>query len=77
MRFPGGVQEIRFEVNIVLPAGKHGDPLHIKSFETETSNYSQDVADIWNTVSFDRLSLRTTNGRVTAKVGPLGSLYSR
>ncbi|OAX40225.1 hypothetical protein K503DRAFT_687958 [Rhizopogon vinicolor AM-OR11-026] len=67
LHFPGIGQQLRFEVNIVLPAGKHGDALHIKSFETEVSNYSQDVADIWNTVSFDRISLKTSNGRVTAK----------
>jgi len=65
--FPGSGQQLRFEVKIVLPAGKNGDALHVTSFETETSNYSQDVADIWNTVSFDRMSLRTSNGHVNAK----------
>jgi hypothetical protein len=40
--FPGSGQQLRFEVKIVLPAGKNGDALHIKSFETETSNYSQE-----------------------------------
>jgi hypothetical protein len=64
-------------VKIVLPAGKNGDALRIKSFETETSNYSQDVADIWNTVSFDRISLRTSNGHVTAKVGCFDFLESQ
>jgi hypothetical protein len=60
-------------VKITLPAGKNGDALHIKAFETETSNYSQDIADVWNTISFDRMSLRTSNGHVNAKVGWFGS----
>ncbi|KAG2358083.1 hypothetical protein BDR07DRAFT_1489853 [Suillus spraguei] len=65
--FPGNGQQLKFEVKITLPAGKNGDALHIKSFETETSNYDQDVADVWNTISFDRMSLRTSNGYVNAK----------
>lgn len=65
--FPGNGQQLRFEVKITLPAGKNGDALHIKAFETETSNYSQDIADVWNTISFDRMSLRTSNGHVNAK----------
>jgi hypothetical protein len=52
----------------MLPAGKDGGALHIKAFETETSNYSQNVADIWNTTSFDRISLKTSNGYINAKV---------
>ncbi|KAG2142313.1 uncharacterized protein EDB93DRAFT_1241632 [Suillus bovinus] len=65
--FPGIGQQLRFEVKITLPAGNNGDSLYIKSFETETSNYSQDVADVWNTISFDRISLRTSNANVNAK----------
>ncbi|KAG1878801.1 hypothetical protein F4604DRAFT_2000051 [Suillus subluteus] len=65
--FPGNRQQLRFEVKITLPAGKNGEALHIKAFETETSNYSQDVADVWNTISFDRMSLRTSNAHVNAK----------
>ncbi|KAG2137331.1 hypothetical protein BD769DRAFT_1437725 [Suillus cothurnatus] len=65
--FAGNGQQLRFDVKITLPAGKNGDALHIKAFETETSNYSQDIADVWNTISFDRMSLRTSNGHVNAK----------
>ncbi|KAG1746397.1 hypothetical protein EDB19DRAFT_1873521 [Suillus lakei] len=65
--FPGNGQQLRFEVKITLPAGRNGDALHIKAFETETSNYNQDVADVWNTISFDRISLRTSNGHINAK----------
>lgn len=65
--FPGNRQQLRFEVKITLPAGKNGEALHIKAFETETSNYSQDVADVWNTISFDKISLRTSNAHVNAK----------
>ncbi|KAG1781995.1 hypothetical protein EV702DRAFT_1068744 [Suillus placidus] len=65
--FPGNGQQLRFEVKITLPAGKNRDVLHIKAFETETSNYSQDVADVWNTISFGKMSLRTSNGHVNAK----------
>lgn len=72
LNFPRIGQQLRFDVKIVLPAGKHGEALHIKSFETETSNYSQDVADLWDIVSFDRISLRTTNGHVNVKVGRFG-----
>ncbi|KAG2153221.1 hypothetical protein DEU56DRAFT_773780 [Suillus clintonianus] len=64
--FPGNGQ-LRFEVKITLPAGKNGDALHIKAFETDTSNYNQDIADVWNTISFDRLSLKTSNGHISAK----------
>jgi hypothetical protein len=53
----------------MLPAGKDGDALHIKAFETDTSNYSQSVADVWETTSFDRISLKTSNGNIKAKVG--------
>lgn len=65
--FPGNRQQLRFEVKITLPAGKNGDVLHVKAFETETSNYSQDVADVWDTISFDRISLRTSNAHVNVK----------
>ncbi|KAG2055530.1 hypothetical protein BDR06DRAFT_1045063 [Suillus hirtellus] len=76
--FPGSGQQLGFEVTITFPAGKNGDPLHIKSFETETSNYSQDVADVWNTISFDRMSLRTSNAHVYAKsvTAEDGSIHS-
>ncbi|KIK44501.1 hypothetical protein CY34DRAFT_802594 [Suillus luteus UH-Slu-Lm8-n1] len=63
----GHGQQLKFEVKIMLPAGKDGDALHIKAFETNTSNYSQDVAHIWETTSFDRISLRTSNGHINAK----------
>lgn len=65
--FSGNSQQLRFEVKITLPAGKNGDALHIKAFETETSNYSQDVANVWRTISFDRVSLGTSNGNINAK----------
>ncbi|KAG1758340.1 hypothetical protein EDD22DRAFT_910941 [Suillus occidentalis] len=65
--FPGHGQQLRFEVKIMLPAGKDGDALHVKAFETDTSNYSQNVAHIWNTTSFDSISLKTSNGYINAK----------
>lgn len=63
----GHGQQLKFEVKIMLPAGKDGDALHIKAFETDTSNYSQSVADVWETTSFDRISLKTSNGNIKAK----------
>ncbi|KAG1723123.1 uncharacterized protein EDB91DRAFT_1255762 [Suillus paluster] len=58
-------------IGILTPAFSYfpgnGQQLRFEAFETETSNYSQDVADVWDTISFDRISLRTSNGPVNAK----------
>ncbi|KIM59348.1 hypothetical protein SCLCIDRAFT_1217913 [Scleroderma citrinum Foug A] len=60
-----GKEGLRFDIQVTLPAGKGGDGLNIKRLETELPNYSQNVADLWKTVSFDHIALSSVNGHVS------------
>ena len=61
-------KRIMFEVNITLPATSNGQPLFIRNFETDTSNYHYDVGDLDSKVQFDAVSIKTSNADIRAKV---------
>ncbi|KAG2358085.1 hypothetical protein BDR07DRAFT_309569 [Suillus spraguei] len=69
--------QLIFEVKIIREKWRCSAHQIIR--DTETSNYDQDVADIWNTTSFDRMSLGTSFGSVNAKsvTAEDGSIRSR
>ncbi|KAI6027112.1 hypothetical protein EDC04DRAFT_172069 [Pisolithus marmoratus] len=41
-----------------------GTPLHIKRFDADTSQFSFSVTDLWETMLFDDVILRTTNSHI-------------
>ncbi|KAG6332226.1 hypothetical protein ID866_6865 [Astraeus odoratus] len=65
-RWPGK-QPLQFDITLTLPAGKDGNMLKIRQLETQMSNYHQNVADLWDTVSFDLVGLASESGNVTVK----------
>ncbi|KAG6329403.1 hypothetical protein ID866_9687 [Astraeus odoratus] len=58
---------LSFTVELTLPAGKGGGSLNIKKLQTELPNYSQVVADLSKTASFDLISLQSTSGHITVE----------
>ncbi|KAL1687841.1 hypothetical protein GGG16DRAFT_127645 [Schizophyllum commune] len=56
---------VRFDVDIVLP--KHEDVLQVIKMSTDVSNFQHSVADLADTVLFQELDLRSTNGRIDAQ----------
>ncbi|KAG9312162.1 hypothetical protein JVU11DRAFT_7452 [Chiua virens] len=54
---------LQFYVTLTLPAGS----LSIKNLETEMPNYSQFVADLQESVLFDKVSLASANGPINVK----------
>ncbi|KAL1734601.1 hypothetical protein EV714DRAFT_234106 [Schizophyllum commune] len=56
---------VRFDVDIVLP--KHEDVLQVIKMSTDVPNFQHSVADLADTVLFQELDLRSTNGRIDAQ----------
>ncbi|KAI5832047.1 hypothetical protein K523DRAFT_268574 [Schizophyllum commune Tattone D] len=56
---------VRFDVDIILP--KHDDILQVIKMSTDVPNFQHSVADLADTVLFQELDLRSTNGRIHAQ----------
>lgn len=60
-----GKERLHFDVELTLPAAKEGSSLSIKNLRTHLPTYSQNIADLSETVSFGRVSLASVDGQIT------------
>ncbi|KAI6119260.1 hypothetical protein EDD17DRAFT_1594587 [Pisolithus thermaeus] len=57
--------QVQFLVTVTFPvAPVPGTPLHIKRFDADTSQFSFSVGDLWETMLFDDVVLRTSNSHI-------------
>ncbi|KAH7921450.1 hypothetical protein BV22DRAFT_1198201 [Leucogyrophana mollusca] len=69
---------LKFEVTVTLPAGKDDEALNIKNFDAHTPLFSYNVGTFFDSVFFEKISIRTSNmpikvGHVTTGVGSFQS----
>lgn len=57
-----------FSIVVNFPTGS--DPLHIKSLETNLPHFVHNMANLNGKISFDDLSLQTTNSHINVAVCP-------
>ncbi|KAM5542209.1 hypothetical protein V8D89_004082 [Ganoderma adspersum] len=58
---------LRFDVHLRLPAATPQSPLTIVQLKTDLRNFSQQLRALADSVHIDKLSLRSTNGRIAAE----------
>lgn len=62
--------QVTFYVSVAFPSSESAkNPLYINSFETDLPIFTHKVLDLDKAISFGRLSLQTSNAKITAEVG--------
>ncbi|KAF9236999.1 hypothetical protein BU15DRAFT_76369 [Melanogaster broomeanus] len=56
------LDQLYIEVAFTFPVSR--SPLHVKGFSTSTSNFVHDVGDLWQTMVFDNVDLKTSNSHI-------------
>ncbi|TBU46675.1 hypothetical protein BD309DRAFT_596842 [Dichomitus squalens] len=57
---------LRFHIHLRLPAVDSGSLLAVKELNTDLSNFSQDLRALADSVYFNRIALKSTNGHIEA-----------
>ncbi|PFH47474.1 hypothetical protein AMATHDRAFT_67678 [Amanita thiersii Skay4041] len=65
--YPIPKRQLRFFVNVDLPASSSPNGLHIKKLQTDMPNFLQRLGDLAQGVFFDTISLRSSNGLITVQ----------
>ena len=62
------IYKLHFEVHLRLPAATPQSPLTLVRLKTDLHDFSQRLHPLADSVHIDKLSLRSTNGRIVVDV---------